>query len=111
MSRLSVLALYVRLFSTRRFRLVNLAVAVFVVMQALAFFFLFAFQCRPVRRIWHLGMGGVCLRTGTLYMTQASLSVPTDFLILLLPLPMVWRLQVTLRRKWALTCVFIIGGG
>ena len=36
--------------------------------------------------------------------------VITDFVVLLTPLPMVWKLQINLKRKVALSGVFLLGG-
>jgi hypothetical protein len=45
----------------------------------------------------------------TLYTIIGVFSVIEDVLILCLPLPVVWRLQMRLREKIELTVLFLIG--
>lgn len=45
----------------------------------------------------------------TLYTIIGVFSVVEDVLILCLPLPVIWRLQMHLREKIQLTCLFLMG--
>jgi hypothetical protein len=46
----------------------------------------------------------------TIGMTNGVLSFVGDLIILSLPIPMIWALQINLRRKIALNAIFLIGG-
>jgi hypothetical protein len=43
-------------------------------------------------------------------MTNGVLSFVGDLIILALPIPMVWKLQINARRKLALSAMFLLGG-
>jgi hypothetical protein len=43
-------------------------------------------------------------------MTNGVLSFVGDLIILALPMPMVWKLQIDTRRKIALSAMFLLGG-
>lgn len=43
-------------------------------------------------------------------MTNGVLSFAGDLVILSLPIPMIWKLQIDSRRKAALSAMFLLGG-
>ncbi|KAI2640424.1 hypothetical protein GGS26DRAFT_538109 [Hypomontagnella submonticulosa] len=69
----------------------------------------FVFFCDPVARSWDRTIPGTCGVDANLYIGNAVPSVAIDLTILILPLPKVWRLHTSTARKWAITCVFILG--
>jgi hypothetical protein len=64
-----------------------------------------------------LATAGGCNPTNTdktpcinnLAMWQAILNIITDFLMLLLPIPLLWKLQVPLTQKLGLALIFALG--
>ncbi|MCJ1387010.1 hypothetical protein MMC17_010139 [Xylographa soralifera] len=44
------------------------------------------------------------------YFAQAVPSIITDIILLILPLPLVWKLKVTKSQKWGVSAVFLLGG-
>ncbi|MCJ1418950.1 hypothetical protein MMC32_005301 [Xylographa parallela] len=44
------------------------------------------------------------------YFAQAIPSIITDIILLVLPLPLVWKLKVTKSQKWGVSAVFMLGG-
>ena len=110
-TRLSILAFYHRLFPTRSFRIALWVVAIIVFAQAIIFFFLLAFPCIPIRAVWSRLEDSKCMDYYTVYLAQAGFNVPIDSIILVMPMIIIWRLQMTLRRKLALTVTFVIGSG
>jgi hypothetical protein len=69
-------------------------------------------QCTPVSFFWDKTQPGHCLPNAlvTIGMTNGVLSFVGDLIILALPVPMIWTLQINLRRKIALNAIFLIGG-
>lgn len=67
-------------------------------------------QCWPVQYFWIKHIQGDCMPgQNTFFITIGSLSLAQDVLILLLPLPVVWRLHAPLRQKIEITLLFSVG--
>ncbi|KAE8359594.1 hypothetical protein BDV27DRAFT_135822 [Aspergillus caelatus] len=68
------------------------------------------FQCHPVQYYYDTTLNGHCMPGQTkLFQTSACLSLVEDVIILLLPMPVVWRLRITVQQKIGLTIVFSLG--
>ena len=72
-------------------------------------FFLVVFACRPVRKNWNPWIEGSCIDIGLLNVFVSVFNAASDLLILILPQPLIWKLQITLRTKILLSAVFLIG--
>jgi hypothetical protein len=68
------------------------------------------FACRPVRAFYTPSVPGTCIDSVKFYWATAVLNVATDLYILILPMPIVWGIQTSLRRKVAITIIFMLGG-
>lgn len=68
-----------------------------------------AFFCDPIERNWNSDVDGHCGDTPTLMMGSAISSVIIDLIILLLPLPKIWRLKLDLAKRSGLMGVFVVG--
>lgn len=53
---------------------------------------------------------GTCLNITALLISTAVLNIFTDIGILILPMPIVWRLQIQRSQKFAVSGVFLLGG-
>ena len=60
--------------------------------------------CRPLDKDWD-----VCGSNDNGVLVGGILNVITDFTMITLPLPMIWRLQMAPQRKVALTVIFGLG--
>ena len=65
--------------------------------------------CRPLSKAWDPTQPGVCENTLRSLVAISSINMATDLIIILLPMPMVWRLQMARRRKTELTLIFAFG--
>lgn len=54
-------------------------------------------------------MNGVCVNTNALILAQAYSDVFTDIVILLLPLPCIWTLQMPVKHRLAVCGIFLTG--
>ncbi|KAF1948944.1 hypothetical protein CC80DRAFT_599299 [Byssothecium circinans] len=72
-------------------------------------FFSFAFFCTPVEKIWHPALPGHCGEPNSKYIASASIDLAVDIIIIVLPMPIIWTLQMPLGRKVGLIGVFAIG--
>jgi hypothetical protein len=74
-------------------------------------FFAAVFQCSPVQYTWDKTIvGGSCFNQQAFYRYVSLPNILTDFVILIMPMPVVWKLQTRLTHKVALTGVFLLGG-
>lgn len=68
------------------------------------------FQCNPVEKGWNPMLPtGKCGSTNSLWLGSAVPSVLIDLIILVLPLPRIWNLQMSGAKKGGITVVFLLG--
>lgn len=69
------------------------------------------FQCVPVRAAWDPAFqeGSRCFDQRTWFLGTAIPSMIIDFLILILPLPRLWKLKATWRKRLMVACIFVCG--
>ena len=88
---------------------------VFLVIQALiwanlafylAYLWVNIFQCVPRRKIWEPNVPGTCISMNVLFIAPAGINIVSDCLILVLPIILVFRLQITLKNKIAIGAIF-----
>lgn len=76
-----------------------------------AFFFANLLQCYPISTNW-VGPGAdsySCINTNMMYLAQAWTDVLTDLMILSLPIPCIWALQMPAKHKVGVTAIFLLG--
>ncbi|KAJ5100497.1 hypothetical protein N7456_006549 [Penicillium angulare] len=66
-------------------------------------------QCTPIRASWETVAGSKCVKQSTFFTATAAPSAILDVIILLIPLPLLWALQMTRMKKAMLTGIFICG--
>lgn len=117
--KMSILVLYRRLFLVQQswFKIalwVNMAYAVGLGISGM---FVFIFQCMPVDFYWtrtvqYYGVTppeGTCIPLIAHLATPQFLNTASDIAILILPLPIIWRLEIQNARKVAVSSVFLLG--
>ena len=106
----SILLLYHRIFVVPAFqRVVKFCIA-FMVLYQISTLVVDIWPCSPIRGFWDTSIKARCVDQVKYFVASASINVFTDVTILLLPMPMVWRLQISLRQKLILCGIFLIGG-
>jgi hypothetical protein len=58
---------------------------------------------------WDVTIPHRCIDQIKFELIAAILNIVTDFVIMVLPLPTIWSLQLPKRQKWALSGVFMLG--
>ncbi|KAI1260513.1 hypothetical protein F5Y18DRAFT_419999 [Xylariaceae sp. FL1019] len=111
MAKSSALFFYARVFGSTnsRFRYALWVVHAMNVAWTVTILFHVIFMCTPIEKAWKVTLPGNCVNTGLLWLGSGASSLGIDILILLLPLPMLWRLQMKPHRKLLITVVFITG--
>ncbi|KAK1251524.1 hypothetical protein MKX07_007003 [Trichoderma sp. CBMAI-0711] len=104
----SLLVSYVRLVPGT-YRLIPISIAVIVTMAHIAFLLVFLFLCIPVEKQWEPLIPGHCADAVPFYLTFSSLTIIFDVTTLILPFPVLLKLQMKIRRKIALLCLFALG--
>lgn len=56
-------------------------------------------QCDPVARAWNTNIGGKCINTFAWYTATATISLAIDIWILIIPVPLIWGLNSSVRRR------------
>jgi hypothetical protein len=65
--------------------------------------------CRPLALNWDPTLEGTCGDQLLSYTITGSFNLATDVIVLLLPLPYLWKLQMKLYKKIILSCTFSLG--
>lgn len=67
-------------------------------------------SCSPREKYWNVLMTtGHCLDVNDANISAGAVNSFSDFVILLLPLSVIWRLQMPLKRKIGVSAVFLTG--
>ena len=65
--------------------------------------------CRPFAKYWDSLLPGTCGSPKASFLADGIINLVIDLPIIILPMPMVWQLQMSQQRKLALTVVFALG--
>jgi hypothetical protein len=71
--------------------------------------FVTIFQCRPVQGAWNFTIEPVCVDYVSYLYASSAVNVATDLLLLVLPLPHLWKLKLPKKQRIIL-CVLLVGG-
>ena len=120
MTKTSILLFYSRLFATpgtrQGFKKLLYTTQALVVMWFIASFIPGILRCDPIDDMWNPLIVGTplvrdyCINDNTYYISSSAINVALDFWILILPLSIVWTLQLSRKRKVGLTAIFLLGG-
>jgi hypothetical protein len=92
------------------------ATIAFCAIYGVVFTFAILFTCTPIEGFWHyfdiswrIQNELVCRDEGALIVACAAISSVQDFIICLLPVLLIWNLQISKRQKLALCGIFGMG--
>ncbi|PNS20483.1 hypothetical protein CAC42_5933 [Sphaceloma murrayae] len=107
----AILLFYWRLFSAIRWmRWAIIAVAVAIGCWTLSAITTWLAQCTPISKAWDYNVPGTCIHFYLFALLITSITLLTDVIILVLPIPVILRLNTTIGKKISLLCAFGIGG-
>ena len=112
LSKCAILLLYVRVFTTsnRTFTASVYLTGLIVIGTGIANTFGAIFQCSPVAYEWNKSIqGGSCIDEVTFARYMAIPNVVTGVIMLVMPLPLSWRLNLDISAKIALTATLLHG--
>lgn len=110
LAKLAILALYRRLFPQKKIViLIHVLMGILVghtisiVVAALA-------ACSPFAANWYPTLpGAFCINKEALFIWSSFPGIVTDIVMLILPIRVVWNLQISKRLKVGLTITFMVG--
>ena len=108
--KMSILFLYLRIFNVEKVFRYCIWFVMFV-----TFGYLFGnvwtqlFTCQPIAKYWKSEIPGHCTHTQKFPLIYGSLNFVTDLLLFVLPLLMVWQIQLSLREAVEVSVIFILG--
>jgi len=108
-TKLSVLFFYHRVFGSKMaLRWTLYTIGAITVLWWVVITFIAIFQCTPVTGSI-AAPGSNCLKPLPFFYAQTIPNLITDFAILLVPMPILWQLQMRLTKKLGLILIFTIG--
>jgi hypothetical protein len=66
--------------------------------------------CTPFSFFWNPKQPGHCFNRTVSRISLSIINVITDFAIVIMPMPVVWNLQLPTARKIGLSGIFLLGG-
>ncbi|KAL8996991.1 MAG: hypothetical protein Q9169_003642 [Polycauliona sp. 2 TL-2023] len=106
--KLAILSFYNVIFTFRRFRILSYALMGACLSYVLMFIPIFMTQCRPIAAAWNPSLGQ-CKPIERQEFASVSINMVLDLMIVVLPMPTLWSLQMPRRRKALLSIVFGLG--
>lgn len=107
--KLSMLCLYHRIYTTPTFRRWCHVLIALNVGYIVSFIPLFLTNCIPLSQYWDPKPTGWCRDTLISDNATVAVNLVLDVLVLALPLPVLWRLQMSVRDKLTVTSMFSLG--
>jgi hypothetical protein len=111
-TKLAILWLYRRFFSPIQWSLFDILI-VSLITILIGFYgitsFVKIFECSPRAKIFDKSIPGTCTDVSRLLNTSGMFNTITDYLILLLPVHAVWKLQLTPIKKLYIVLTFTFG--
>ena len=109
--KLAILCLYLRLFTQKIYRYASYLLIGILITTAIVNSISAGVSCTPFAYNWDKTIpGGRCFPDiNAWYLWVSFPNIVTDVFMLILPLPVIWKLQMSRKNKLGLTMVFCTG--
>jgi hypothetical protein len=108
--KLSIISTYWRIFPSQWVKHTLFVLAALVTSVAIVTIFGTIFQCRPIAAAWDFTIqNGSCIQVRTLFLFATVFSVLTDVLLCVIPMPLIWRLKISMQDKIGISGLFGLG--
>jgi len=68
------------------------------------------FLCKPIAYLWDKNIAdGVCMNVTAAYLSVSGINLILDIMVVALPMPILWTLQMPKSKKIAISAVFGVG--
>lgn len=105
----SLVIFYLQIFEQRRFRHVCFGVLSYIAVSTIIIQFLTIFSCKPIRSFWNRDIKGTCLNINAIAYANSANAILQDLIILILPMPSLFKLKMKIWRKVAVGLMFAVG--
>jgi hypothetical protein len=112
LTKLSILLFYLRIFQHQPwFRISVFTMISIIVLSTAIISLLTIFQCQPVQYFWNKDIrSGSCLDENALAYVNSGMSIVQDIIIIVLPIPVVLKLNMDTKKKVGVAFMFAVGG-
>ncbi|PYI03136.1 hypothetical protein BO78DRAFT_323449 [Aspergillus sclerotiicarbonarius CBS 121057] len=107
--RLAILCLYLELFRGSWFRWCCKVTIAIVVLYWVASILTIALLCRPINANWNITVHRTCGDVAKTEYASAGFNLAVDLVVVTLPMPIVWSLQMPKEKKVTVTAAFLLG--
>lgn len=107
--KISVLSFYRRIFLTPKFKQITDIIGAVIIAWWIAVIIVCTFSCNPIRGYWNKTIISSCVDVETFSTATTVPHLLTDVIVLLLPIRMIWRLQLARNQKFAMSFIFLLG--
>lgn len=112
--KMSIILLYVRVFSTANtgFRRCIFAAEFFTMALSVTFIVVILAACKPMEFFWTRFDGvseGTCIDISSFFVAFSIFNVSVDVFLLILPIPMVLKLHMSVRKKLIVCALMMLG--
>ncbi|KAF2870145.1 hypothetical protein BDV95DRAFT_575160 [Massariosphaeria phaeospora] len=108
--KLAILDIYNHIFFHVRWAYRTIQVVTFILVgNAVAYIIATLCNCRPLAFTWDKSMKGQCGNTIKLYSMSSIPNIVTDVAIILIPIPIILKLQMSKRVKFGVLTTFLVG--
>lgn len=111
-TKISILLLYLRLFPDMKFRKHIKICLALCAATVTCLFVACVFKCWPISMSWNYWDGehsGKCTSMAAQGWANSSLNMFADIVVLILPLPTIWKLRLSIDKKLGITAMFSVG--
>ncbi|PWY82062.1 integral membrane protein [Aspergillus heteromorphus CBS 117.55] len=107
--KLAILHLFLSVFTDKRARLTCYLTAIVMLLNMVALFITGLLSCIPLSYYWTEAPGGHCININMYFRWAGFPNLLTDIVMLILPIPTVWALQLSTKMKWGVLVTFLLG--
>ncbi|KAK0124240.1 hypothetical protein ONS95_009215 [Cadophora gregata] len=110
LTKLSIIASYLRIFPSVHFRRAMWVLGVFVVLQALTSVVTIIFECDPVESSWNWNVKRKrCIDIQLFFYVTSAINTATDFALWAAPMPYFWKSRMSRKQRIELVLLYSIG--
>ena len=91
-------------------RAASVAIGSFVIAHAFIVVIVIIFHCQPIARFWDPSIPGTCIDELAWARYVSVPNILSDAALMVLPLPSIWKIQISWQQRLGLSTIFILGG-
>jgi len=108
-SKLSLLALYWRIFRDSKGQWPIIVVAAVNVIWMIIIVFMSIFICHPIRGFWDFGVPSKCFKYNTVFVANEAITITLDVVMLLMPVYFISTIKRSVSQRISISSTFLLG--